>query len=517
VSESLRQVIDRFTGLNVLVIGEVMLDAYLDGTTRRLCQEAPVPVIDLKTRQDRPGGAANSAVNARALGARVSLCSVIGDDAEGALLRKSLHKQRIETTNLLTELGRKTLAKHRVSAGNHLFVRFDQGCTGPIASEVEAALIARIESAWAEADAVVISDYNYGIFTPAVVAKLATLQANAPRVVVADSRRLETFRGVRPTAVKPNYEETLGLLNGSAPDPHRARAEWMMAQGPRILELTGARIAAVTIDAEGALVFEHDRPPYRTYAVPRRSSRTSGAGDTFVATLALALAAGAETPAAADLASAASAVVVEKKGTASCGAAELIGRVTSPGKVLKSLDELKASLRRHRRRGRRIVFTNGCFDILHRGHVSYLSSAKALGDVLVVGVNTDASIRRLKGPERPINGLEDRVQVLEALSCVDQVVAFDEDTPEDLIRVVQPDVFVKGGDYTRATLPEASVVEQFGGVIQILPFVTDRSTTDIIAKIRHSCAGKDGAWLKDHADNGVLSSNGHYPIEQSRS
>jgi D-beta-D-heptose 7-phosphate kinase/D-beta-D-heptose 1-phosphate adenosyltransferase len=237
----------------------------------------------------------------------------------------------------------------------------------------------------------------------------------------------------------------------------------------------------VTLDCEGALVFERGRPAYRTYTQPARSC-VAGAGDTFVAGLALGLAAGASTAAAAELASGA-AVVVGKDGTAICSAQELREYVSAEDEYYGDLDRLKARVEFYREQGRKIVFTNGCFDILHRGHITYLNRAKALGDVLVVGVNSDESIRRLKGPSRPINSLEDRVQVLAALSCVDHLVAFGEDTPCNLIRALRPRVFVKGGDYTRERLPEAPLVEELGGVVQILPYLQDRSTTGIIERI----------------------------------
>jgi D-beta-D-heptose 7-phosphate kinase / D-beta-D-heptose 1-phosphate adenosyltransferase len=513
VSASLPRIVDAFAGASVLVIGEAMLDSYLEGSTTRLCPEAPVPVVALSARHDRPGGAANAAANAATLGARVSLLSVVGDDPEGAILRDSLQGRGVGTAHLMTQPGRRTLAKHRVVAGSHLLVRFDQGCTGPIAADVEARLIWALESLWAGSDAVVVSDYGYGVLTPGVIAKVAAMQAVAPRVLVVDSKRLADYREARPAAVKPNYGEALALLGAPDPGTSSARVEWMAAQGPRILEMTGARIAAVTLDAEGALVFERDRPPYRTYARPERHAKAAGAGDTFVAALALALAAGAEAPAAADLASAASAAVVGKEGTASCDADELRERVSPAGKPIAGPDELARRLESYRRQGRRVVFTNGCFDILHRGHVSYLSRAKALGDVLIVGVNSDASIRRLKGPERPINGLDDRVEVLSALSCVDHVIPFDEDTPHDLIRAVRPDVFVKGGDYTRAMLPEAELVERLGGVVEILPFVSDRSTTDIIARIRRAEVGMAGDGLETSSTGGrpvgIGSGDGH--------
>jgi D-beta-D-heptose 7-phosphate kinase/D-beta-D-heptose 1-phosphate adenosyltransferase len=229
--------------------------------------------------------------------------------------------------------------------------------------------------------------------------------------------------------------------------------------------------------------FEHGRPPYRTYARPTASVRTAGAGDTFVAALGLALGAGADLAAAAELASAAAGVVVGKDGTAVCSAAELRAAVAPADRVVSDLVTLAARLDAHRRAGRRIVMTSGCFDILHRGHITFLNAAKALGDVLVVALNTDAGVRRLKGGGRPINGLDDRAHVLAALSAVDLIVPFDEEVPIAPVRAVRPDVFVKGGDYAVERLPEAAAVEAGGGVVCILPYVEDRSTTSIIERI----------------------------------
>ena len=482
-----------FAGLSVAVVGEAMLDSYLEGTTGRLCREAPVPIVALQGRRDAPGGAANSAVNARALGASARFLSVVGTDPEAGHLLASLEARgvRPDPADLLVEPGRQTLAKHRVVAAGQLLVRFDQGTTAAIAGATEDRLIARLEGLFPTLDALIVSDYGYGIMTPRVVAALARLRADHPRVVVVvDSKDLAAYRAVAPTAVKPNYGEAADLLGWDRHDGAPAgRADRVASASGSILERTGAGVAAVTLDTDGALVVERDRAPYRTYARAEHHMRAAGAGDTFLATLALALAAGADTPAAAELASAAAAVVVEHDGTTACSAAELLAKVAPGSKPTDDLAGLAARLDGERRRGRRVVFTNGCFDILHRGHVTYLSAAKALGDVLVVGVNSDAGIRRLKGPERPINTLEDRVEVLAALSCVDHLIPFDDDTPERLIEALRPDVFVKGGDYTIDRLPEAPLVRRLGGEVRILPFVADRSTTRIIERI----AARDAA------------------------
>jgi D-beta-D-heptose 7-phosphate kinase/D-beta-D-heptose 1-phosphate adenosyltransferase len=482
MSHALSRIVDSFRGLEVAVVGEAMLDRYLVGTTGRLCREAPVPIVALSGRRDAAGGAANTAVNAAALGAKVHFLSVVGDDPEGDLLRRELEAFGVETAHLLVDPARRTLSKTRVVAASQLLVRFDEGTMIAVDPSAEQALIDRLGALWPSCDALIISDYGYGILTPRVIGALADRQRRSPRVVLADSKDLTAYREAGLTAVKPNYEEALPLLGG--PSSARPRADDIAARGGRLLARTGARLAAVTLDTEGAVILERGRPPYRTYARPTQHSRAAGAGDTFLATLALALAAGAETPAAADLASAACEVVVGREGTAVCHARDLHDRLAIDVKPSADRDELAGRLAAHRREGRRVVFTNGCFDILHRGHITYLSQAKALGDILVVGVNSDESIRRLKGSSRPINVLEDRIEVLAALSCVDHLIAFDEDTPCELVRTLRPDVFVKGGDYTVDRLPEAAIVAEQGGEVRILPFIAERSTTDIIARIR---------------------------------
>jgi D-beta-D-heptose 7-phosphate kinase/D-beta-D-heptose 1-phosphate adenosyltransferase len=316
-----------------------------------------------------------------------------------------------------------------------------------------------------------------------VVAALARWQQAGPRVCTVDARVPAAWRALRATAAKPNYDEAARLLGLPTSSSTVRRADEIIALGDRLLDLTGTGIAAVTLDCEGSVVLERGQPAYRTYAVTTDVARATGCGDTYAAALTLALAAGADTVQAAELASAASGVVVRKPGTSTCTAAELLADDAAALKQVSGPAPLAGLVRTHRLAGRRIVFTNGCFDILHRGHITYLSRAKALGDVLVVAVNGDASVRRLKGAARPVNPLEDRLEVLAALSCVDHVVAFDEDSPAELLRATRPDVYVKGGDYTRETLPEAPLVEALGGTVSFLDYLEDRSTTGIIARI----------------------------------
>jgi D-beta-D-heptose 7-phosphate kinase/D-beta-D-heptose 1-phosphate adenosyltransferase len=484
MTSGLSQLVDRFAGLRVVVIGDAMLDSYFDGDAERLCREAPVPVVNVRGRVDQPGGAANTAANLRALGADVALLAVVGDDADGLILRDSLERRGVSAEFLITEEGRGTLAKSRLSAAGHLLLRFDRGDTTPAAPAAEARLVARLQSLFRACDALVISDYAYGVLTPAVIDTIETLNAAYPRVVVADSRRLRAYKGVGLTAVKPNFEEAVGLLGPRRLEGPRGRVAAAEAHGGRLLDELNTRIACLTMDRDGALIFERGAPPYRTYAVPQPHTQATGAGDTFLSALAMALAAGGGGADAAELAAAAAAVVVGRDGTAICGAAELREHVAAPGKYCAGVERLAERAAGYRSAGRRIVFANGCFDLIHRGHVALLNRAKALGDVLVVGVNSDDGVRRLKGAGRPVNSLEDRVQVLSALSSVDCVVPFDEDTPERLIEALQPEIVVKGDDYTRDRIPEADLVERLGGRLVLLPAVEDVSTSDMIARIR---------------------------------
>jgi D-beta-D-heptose 7-phosphate kinase / D-beta-D-heptose 1-phosphate adenosyltransferase len=261
VSPALGRLIESFAQRRVLVIGEAMLDCYLHGVTERLCREAPVPIVDVVRRVEVPGGAANTAVNARALGADVTLLSLVGDDAEASMLCGRLEAQGVRTTALLRNRGRRTLTKQRLLAGGHMLVRFDHGSTGALGEAAERALAARAVELAAVHDVILVSDYGYGILGPRVIGALADGQARQGRVIVVDSKSLAAYHGVGVTAVKPNFAEAVALLGGAGPGDADERAELIAAQGRRLLETTGARIAAVTLDTEGALFFERGRAP----------------------------------------------------------------------------------------------------------------------------------------------------------------------------------------------------------------------------------------------------------------
>ncbi len=481
-SRLIADVVRRFVGVRVLVVGEAILDTYLSGSARRICPEAPVPVVDVAGRRLVPGGAANAACNAAALRASVDLLSVVGSDFEADQLRQVLEQSGVSTASVLADSERQTLVKQRVVADGQTLIRFDSGTTAPLSPTAEAALCARLRDVWSDAQAVVVSDYGYGAVTSRTISVLAELQRAAPRALVIDSRNLAAYRDVHATVAKPNYRETLRLLAESERFGP-ARVAQVVDAGTQLRELTGASALVVTLDADGAIVLQPNHPPHRLFARAAAHPRAAGAGDTFGVTLAVSLAVIPDVALAGELAAAAAGVVVAKDATAICTSEELAAQFEEPAKYVNSAEKLEALAASYREQRRRIVFTNGCFDLLHRGHTTYLSRARALGDVLLVALNSDASISRLKGPGRPINSLEDRIQVLTALTCVDHVVAFEEDTPARLIELVRPDIYVKGGDYEFQELPEAPLVESLGGSVQLLPYVAQRSTTGLIERI----------------------------------
>ncbi len=471
---------------NILVIGETMLDSYLHGTSSRISREAPVPIVNLQQAEHEPGGAANTALNVASLGAQCTFLSVTGTDAEAELVTAKLDAFGVATDYIVKDPCRKTIAKKRIIADGQIVVRFDYGSEEDMHCSTEQRFIKRLRYLYPQFDAIILSNYGYGIFTPAVITELEQLQQSYAKVVVADAKDLTVFTDIHPTAVKPNYGETTDLLH-ALPLSGEARVSQILEQGNRLHEITGAQIVSVSLDTEGCIVFDQTQQnPYRTFTKPMENSKAAGAGDTYVSALTVALAAGAETTEAADFAAAAARIVVQKDGTSHCSPDELYQFFSPEHKIHTDWSIIRSQCEFYRYQGKRIVFTNGCFDILHRGHITYLKQAKARGDILIVGVNSDESITRLKGPERPINTLPDRMEVLAALDAVDHVVSFTDDTPIALIKVIKPDVFVKGGDYTKASLPETEVVESLGGSVELLPYIAEKSTTNIIRKIRAS-------------------------------
>lgn len=477
--------INRFSDLKALVIGDAMLDVYLDGAANRICREAPVPIVDIRDIKTMPGGAANTAVNLAQLGAKVHYLSVVGKDQEAALLKDALARHGLDTSLIMCDETRRTITKQRVAAGSQLLVRFDAGTTEVICGEYEDRIIEALAKNFHEVDAVVVSDYGYGILTDRVISVLGALQRKKENILIIDAKSLDKYSHVGATVAKPNYQELVTLLSITKPAAIGYRAEQIRCYGTKLLRKTGTKYVAATIDIEGALLFQHGKKPYRTFSKPVENTKAAGAGDTYVGALALALASGASIEDAGEIARSAAMVILQKSGTATCTQKELSHRFGSSTKYIHDWCELERQFGLYRKEGARTVFTNGCFDLLHSGHVTYLEQARKLGDVLVLALNSDDSIKRLKGNNRPINTLYERIRILSGLESVTLVTSFEEDTPARLLGRIKPDVYVKGGDYSIKNLPEAPVVLGYGGRVEIMPFVQERSTTNIITRIKN--------------------------------
>lgn len=469
----------------VVVVGDALLDGWLSGPAHRLGRDGPVPVVELAESRTAPGGAGNAAANLAALGARTELVAVLGDDAGGAELRELLHAAGVGTAHCVTEPGRATAVKRRLMSAGQPLARYDAGPTHPPRPGTTAALVSGLEAALAEpADAVVVADYGLGALDARVRGALARLRERIPLLVV-DAHAPDGWAAVRPDVLTPSMDEATALIG--VPDRTDGRAAWVLAHRAELTRAAGGGEVLVTLDVDGAIRLPADpaEPAQRTRACPGPECRACGAGDTFTAATAAARAAGIAPEQALVLAQCAADVVVGQDGTAVCTTGALTARLAERdrGGLLTHRD-LMAIVGEHRRRGSRIVFTNGCFDVLHRGHVAYLRQARALGDVLVVALNDDDSVARLKGPERPVNPLEDRAGVVGAIECVDLVTSFSDDTPAALLEAVRPDVYTKGGDYTPQMLPETPIVERLGGEVRVLDYLSDHSTSAIVGRIK---------------------------------
>lgn len=475
----------------ITVIGDVILDTWIYGTSERLAREAPAPVVDRSHEVFAPGGAANTAMNLAALGAQVRMVGLIGDDPAGARLRGLLEDAGVDTRLLLAEPGLETTTKSRVVVDDQVLFRLDT-----TARDHPAAALRRLGEAGLAAlegtDTVVVCDYDGAVHHTDLAEKLGGL-TDRPLTVI-DAHAPHHWASARPDLVTPNCAEAEAVL-GTRLGTGAARVDAVVRHHRRLLERTGARQVVVTLDRDGTALVDSTGLLHRTWANPATEKQASGAGDTFVAALALARAGEVPLATAVDLAQAAADVVVHRLGTSLCSTDDLARHLGDFQDALIPTGQLLERVREHRAAGHRIILTNGCFDVLHRGHTSYLNKARQLGDVLIVAVNDDDSVRRLKGPDRPINPLSDRAGVLAALSCVDYVTSFSTDTPIPLIDELQPDIYVKGGDYTPEMLAETAAVEAHGGQVRIMDYVSDHSTTAVVERMLRANGecGKGGA------------------------
>ncbi|MBW7931256.1 MAG: bifunctional D-glycero-beta-D-manno-heptose-7-phosphate kinase/D-glycero-beta-D-manno-heptose 1-phosphate adenylyltransferase HldE [Gammaproteobacteria bacterium] len=469
-------IIPDFSTVRVLVAGDAMLDRYWFGPTSRISPEAPVPVVKVTRSQLRPGGAANVAVNLAALGVRTTLAGVVGRDAGGLELRRTLEEQGIGL-EFVESADRPTITKLRVLSRNQQLIRLDtEDAFGPAEAGL---LLGRVEAAIAAASVCILSDYGKGSLLQAPALIAAARRRRCPVLVDPKGTDFGRYRGA--TLLTPNLAEFEAVAGTSGSDAQ------LEARAQRMREELGLDALVVTLGGRGMLVVGADAGPVFLPARAREVFDVTGAGDTVIATLAAGLGAGMMLAEAAALANVAAGIVVRKIGVASATPAELHqelhGQGLGGGGILERR-EVAAVVARARERGQRIVMTNGVFDILHAGHVAYLQEARARGDRLLVAVNDDDSVRRLKGSERPINPLAERMLVLAGLAAVDWVVPFGEDTPAALIGELLPDVLVKGGDYRPEDIAGAPAVIAHGGRVEVLPFREGCSTTRIVEQIR---------------------------------
>ncbi len=462
-----------------------MLDSYYLGTATRLSPEGPVPVVRGRSRRYLPGGAANTATNVLALGARVTLLSVVGDDHEGELLRGELLGRGVDVDPLIVDPHRLTTTKLRILADNKFIARFDEEVDADLEGETERVFLESFRRLFRDSDVVIVSDYMKGTVTPAFVAELSALNRDHQRLVVVDSKDLSrhSFRNV--SVITPNHLEAQKACSlGGGTTPLETLPLDVETLGRLLLQRIGTRWVIMTLGADGAMLFDREGPAEQVRAQKVRNADAVGAGDTFTAALALGLASGLEIRSAAQVAVEAAGIAVGKALTAAVTQQELLQRLSLTGGD-QTLGNLAERLEEYRTDGKRLVFTNGAFDGLHSGHIAFLREARRLGDLLIVGVNSDESLRRLSG-QSPRNPEEERLSVVAALESVDHAVLFDEREPSALIREIRPHVHVKGGDYLETELPEAEAVREVGGEVVILPLVEPRSSQLLKGKMARS-------------------------------
>ncbi|MCB1532047.1 MAG: D-glycero-beta-D-manno-heptose-7-phosphate kinase [Alphaproteobacteria bacterium] len=479
----------------VLVIGDIMLDRFIYGRVDRISPESPVPVLSIKREDSMLGGAGNALANLAGLKAKGLVISVIGDDSEGAQLREKAQEMGADISGLVVDSARPTIVKTRYLAGHQQLLRSDYESSAALSETIEAQLIEKAKQLIPDAKAVILSDYGKGLLTETLIAAVmnAANAAGVPVIVDPKGQDFSKYKGAR--AITPNKKELSEATRGLPVDTD----EQVIAAAQTLIESCGIDAVVATRSAEGMSVIEANAAPVHFETVAQEVFDVSGAGDTVIATIAAGLAAGADLADAAALANVAGGVVVAKVGTAPIRADELAAALEGEQKAGLSApvcnwDEAAEHVKRWKAKGLKTGFTNGCFDIVHLGHVSYLNDARAKCDRLIVGLNADSSVKILKGPSRPVHDEASRAAVLAALAAVDMVVLFgatnegEDNTACDLLSKIQPDIYFKGGDYTVDQIPEAPSVQSYGGVVEVMPVYEGHSTTASIKKASDEAA-----------------------------
>ncbi len=488
-----------------LVVGDFMLDQLLYGEAERLSADAPVPILHVRKREDRPGGAANVCLDLAALHGHVIALGVVGDDGAGHALRAALERDgaalgphaKVDASSLEVDSSRPTTVKQSLiglAQARHpqKMFRLDFESREPVSADVAKRIIARAESLMRDVDVVAIEDYDKGVCTAQVCQGIIAAAKRAGKPVLVDPARLSDYaRYAGATTITPNRTEA--EIATAMKTDLEASPEHNACLARRLLDQLGLEFVVLTLDRHGALLLNKDEPsaPVAVPTVAREVYDVTGAGDMFLAGLCAGLANGMSRLDAVRLANAAAGLEVEVFGVQPIALEKLHHNLLVQSQGLTGKVRTRAQIgveaAARKRAGETVIFTNGCFDVLHSGHVSLLERSAALGGAkpfLVVGLNDDASVSRLKGPSRPVNTQDDRARVLASLGCVGAVVLFSEDTPLDLIKAVKPDILVKGADYTKDRVVGAEVVEAMGGRVELVPLVEGRSTTATIQRMR---------------------------------
>ena len=475
--------LDRFIDRRILCVGDVMLDRYVYGVVDRISPEAPIPVLHTQRETATLGGAGNVVRNIAALGGRVHMLGVVGQDKTAEDIAQAFGELPGITAPLVPDASRPTTEKTRYVAAGQQLLRADYENAHPVTADIEDKMIAQIAEAVPSCDAMILSDYAKGVLTPRVLAEAIRLARAAGKIVIVDPKGRDFTRYAGASFLTPNRKELAEAVGHAIKTVEDADAA---AQG--LIRAASIEAMLVKLGADGVCLVRAGHPPLHIHTKAREVFDVSGAGDTVAATLALALAGGFAAEDAAELANLAGSIVVGKVGTASVSREEIAhelmhGEARAAEDKIVGFKTAAEIAERWRQQGLKVGFTNGCFDLLHPGHISLLRQARAACDRLVVGLNSDASVKRLKGETRPVQNESARSAVLASLADVDQVVIFGEDTPLELIRTVRPDVLVKGADYTVDKVVGADIVQGWGGRVILAELIDGQSTTGTIARM----------------------------------
>ncbi len=481
-------IIDNFKNCHILVVGDLMLDEYLWGEVDRISPEAPVQIVTVKNEEYTLGGSGNVVNNLVNLGAKVSAAGVIGPGKEGEFLLEKFEALGVNTDSVIEAPERFTTRKTRIIAANQHVLRIDRETRKDISEKISRKMIHNIMDRFHFVDVILISDYGKGVVTPSLLSNITSAAKKKRKITIADPKGIDFTKYAGVAVLTPNKKEA-----GAAAGIEIETESDLEAAGNKILRTVPVDSLLITCGKDGMVLFKRDKKPHKIGAEARQVFDVSGAGDTVLAVLGLALASGATLKKGAALANTAAGIVVGKVGTATVSTQELNAALNpdQDSTALKQINfsELKDFSKELERQGKQIVLTNGCFDLLHTGHIQLFSASKRFGDVLVVAIDDDASVRKLKGSGRPVLGARERVRILSALDSIDYVVVFSSGELETIIETLRPAVLTKGSNYASDEVHGHEIITALGGRVELIPVIEDVSSTRIIHTIKNSHNG----------------------------